>query len=71
MDCNKADIARKESDQPEHGEATTLWKVIFTIAIADAAMSLDNVLAVAATQPWIGNFNYFWNIIFHSFAIHR
>ena len=41
-------LPEKESDQPEHGEAKTLWKVIFTIAIADAAMSLDNVLAVAA-----------------------
>ena len=43
MDCNKTDIARKESVQPKHGEAKTLWKVILTIAIADAAMSLDNV----------------------------
>ena len=41
-------LPEKESDQAQHGEAKTLWKVIFTIAIADAAMSLDNVLAVAA-----------------------
>ena len=41
-------LPEKESVQPKHGEAKTLWKVILTIAIADAAMSLNNVLAVAA-----------------------
>jgi YjbE family integral membrane protein len=41
-------LPEDESHDEKRGEAKTLWKVIFTIAIADAAMSLDNVLAVAA-----------------------
>ena len=41
-------LPEDESHDEKGGEAKTLWKVIFTIAIADAAMSLDNVLAVAA-----------------------
>lgn len=31
-----------------HREATTLWQAVRIVAIADAVMSLDNVLAVAA-----------------------
>ena len=41
-------IPAKEVHDDSKNQATTLWKVILTIAIADAAMSLDNVLAVAA-----------------------
>ena len=41
-------LPEDESHDEKRGEVKTLWKVIFTIAIADAAMSLDNVLAVAA-----------------------
>ncbi|MDG2187977.1 MAG: TerC family protein [Hyphomicrobiales bacterium] len=41
-------LPQEENQDDKHGEAKTLWKVIFTIAVADAAMSLDNVLAVAA-----------------------
>ncbi len=41
-------LPEDENHHQDKGEAKTLVKVIFTIAIADAAMSLDNVLAVAA-----------------------
>jgi YjbE family integral membrane protein len=37
-------------DQEEHGDVTsadTLWRAVRTIAIADAVMSLDNVIAIA------------------------
>lgn len=41
------------SDDSGHGEvasADTLWRAVRTIAIADAVMSLDNVLALAAAS---------------------
>lgn len=41
-------LPEKESDINSGNQANTLWKAILTIAIADAAMSLDNVIAVAA-----------------------
>jgi len=41
-------LPEEEEHHQNKGEAKTLLKVIFTIAVADAAMSLDNVLAVAA-----------------------
>jgi YjbE family integral membrane protein len=39
-----------EDDEPEKdiAESDTLWKAVRTIAIADAVMSLDNVIAIAA-----------------------
>ena len=42
----------KGEDEPEHAisEGDTLWKAIRTIAIADAVMSLDNVVAIAAAS---------------------
>ena len=42
----------KGEDEEEHaiGESETLWKAIRTIAIADAVMSLDNVVAIAAAS---------------------
>jgi len=41
-------LPEEEDHHQDKGEAKTLIKVIFTIAVADVAMSLDNVLAVAA-----------------------
>ena len=35
---------------------TTLWSAIQTIIIADAAMGLDNVIAVAGAAQWLANF---------------
>lgn len=43
----------KGEDEEEHAgatEADTLWKAVRTIAIADAVMSLDNVVAIAAAS---------------------
>jgi YjbE family integral membrane protein len=38
-----------EEDEEKHiAESDTLWKAVRTIAIADAVMSLDNVVAIAA-----------------------
>lgn len=37
-----------EDDEPEIAAHTRLWRAVWTIAIADALMSLDNVIAVAA-----------------------
>src|SRR3954452_13545474 len=44
-------LVKGEGDQ-EHvvGESGTLWKAVRTIAIADAVMSLDNVVAIAAVS---------------------
>jgi YjbE family integral membrane protein len=44
-------------DEDAHGNieaSTSLWKAVRTIAIADAVMSLDNVIAIAAAAK--GNF---------------
>jgi YjbE family integral membrane protein len=42
----------KGEEDEEHavGESGTLWKAVRTIAIADAVMSLDNVVAIAAAS---------------------
>lgn len=42
----------KGEDEAEHnvGESDTLWRAVKTIAIADAVMSLDNVVAIAAAS---------------------
>lgn len=42
----------KGEEEAEHaiGESDTLWKAVRTIAIADAVMSLDNVVAIAAAS---------------------
>lgn len=37
-----------DDDEPEITAHTRLWRAVWTIAIADALMSLDNVIAVAA-----------------------
>jgi len=41
-------LPEEEHGQHENGEINTLWRAVLTIAIADATMSLDNVIAVAA-----------------------
>lgn len=43
----KLAVGEDESD-PSVAESGTLWRAVRTIAIADAVMSLDNVVAVAA-----------------------
>jgi YjbE family integral membrane protein len=43
----KLAVGEDEAD-PTVAESTTLWRAVRTIAIADAVMSLDNVVAVAA-----------------------
>lgn len=42
----------KGEDDAEHnvGQSDTLWRAVRTIAIADAVMSLDNVVAIAAAS---------------------
>ena len=42
----------KGEDEAEHdvGPSDTLWRAVKTIAIADAVMSLDNVVAIAAAS---------------------
>jgi len=50
-------LARSNNEPTHEVEAADgLWRAIRTIAIADAAMSLDNVLAIAAVadgNPWL------------------
>lgn len=41
-------LPEEEAQAKEGEEINTLWRAILTIAIADATMSLDNVIAVAA-----------------------
>ena len=41
-------LAREEEPQNEIAPANTLWSAIRIIAVADAVMSLDNMMAVAA-----------------------
>ncbi|KQP42828.1 hypothetical protein ASF49_03090 [Methylobacterium sp. Leaf104] len=43
----KLAVGEDEAD-PTVAESTTLWRAVRTIAIADAVMSLDNVVAVSA-----------------------
>ncbi len=46
-------LAVGEEEDGEHGgieETGSLWKAVRTVAIADAVMSLDNVLAIAAAS---------------------
>jgi YjbE family integral membrane protein len=38
----------EEATDPTIAESSTLWRAVRTIAVADAVMSLDNVVAVAA-----------------------
>ena len=41
-------LPEEEGEAHAGGEINTLWRAVLTIAIADATMSLDNVIAVAA-----------------------
>jgi YjbE family integral membrane protein len=41
-------VKGEEEDEHNVKESDTLWKAVRTIAIADAVMSLDNVIAIAA-----------------------
>ncbi len=41
-------LAREEAPQKEIAPANTLWSAIRIVAVADAVMSLDNMMAVAA-----------------------
>lgn len=50
-------IKGEEGDHGEVAQADNLWKAVRTIAIADAVMSLDNVLALAAASK--GNMGLF------------
>ena len=43
-------IKGEEDEEHAVGESETLWKAVRTIAIADAVMSLDNVVAIAAAS---------------------
>ena len=43
----KLAVGEEEAD-PSVAESATLWRAVRTIAVADAVMSLDNVVAVAA-----------------------
>ena len=42
------DLIRKETGEKDIAAASSIWGAVRTIAIADAIMSLDNVVAVAA-----------------------
>ena len=42
------DLVRKDSDEKDIAAASSIWGAVRTIALADAIMSLDNVVAVAA-----------------------
>ncbi|CAH1662345.1 MULTISPECIES: TerC family protein [unclassified Chelatococcus] len=50
-------LALGEEDSEHHiRESTSLWQAVRTIAIADAVMSLDNVVAISAAahgNPWL------------------
>lgn len=47
----KLAVGEDESEgHTEVAESTSLWKAVRTVAIADAVMSLDNVLAIAAAS---------------------
>jgi len=53
-------LAKGETAE-EHAVAASdkLWRAVWTIAVADAAMSLDNVIAIAAVSkgdPWLFGF---------------
>ena len=41
-------IAGEEEDESDIASSGNLWKAVWTIVIADAVMSLDNVVAIAA-----------------------
>ena len=43
-------IRGEDEEAHDVGDADTLWKAVRTIAIADAVMSLDNVVAIAAAS---------------------
>lgn len=52
-------LVTEEADEAEVHASDNLWKAVQTIAIADAVMSLDNVIAVAAVAK--GNY---WLFVF-------
>ena len=41
-------VVEKEEDEHQVAGANSLWSAVWTIVVADAVMSLDNVLAIAA-----------------------
>jgi YjbE family integral membrane protein len=41
-------VTGENDDEPDIAASSHLWKVVGTIALADAVMSLDNVVAIAA-----------------------
>lgn len=43
-------LPEEEHEERADDQINTLWRAVLTIAIADAAMSLDNVIAVAAAS---------------------
>ena len=53
------DLLRQEEHEKDVAAAGSIWGAIRTIAIADAIMSLDNVVAVAAAAD-----NNIWLIVF-------
>lgn len=46
----KLGVGEEEGGHADIAESDSLWKAVRTIAIADAVMSLDNVLAIAAAS---------------------
>ncbi|HWG07153.1 MAG TPA: TerC family protein [Beijerinckiaceae bacterium] len=49
----------EEHDEDQIADSKTVWRAVRTIAIADAVMSLDNVIAIAAAAN-----GSFWLIVF-------
>lgn len=58
-------IAGEEEEEKDIEPSETLWKAVRTIAIADAVMSLDNVVAIAAASHgnvWLFIFGLLFSI---------
>ena len=58
-------IAGEEEEEKDIQPSETLWKAVRTIAIADAVMSLDNVVAIAAASHgnvWLFVFGLLFSI---------
>ncbi len=58
-------IAGEEEEEKDIAPSETLWKAVRTIAIADAVMSLDNVVAIAAASHgnvWLFIFGLLFSI---------
>ncbi len=53
------DFSAEENDEDQIADSKTVWRAVRTIAIADAVMSLDNVIAIAAAAN-----GSFWLILF-------